>query len=222
MHLVFEFVSGSLLNHMRKEGDDSNALSETQVRNLIYQLLQGLIHLHERSIAHRDLKPENVLLDRNYTVKICDLGLARVITDEPPFTSYHATRWYRAPELLLQASMYSTAVDMWALGCLMSELYTGRPLFPGTSETNQLLTICAIKGSPSEETWPDGMALTRKMRLNLPFHEAQVWSAVCPGMAPETIQLMEAALCWDPKRRVTAKEAVSFPIFDIQHMMRFE
>ena len=161
MHLVFEFVSGSLLQYMRKQGDASHALSKIQTRNIVYQLLQGLAHMHDRQIAHRDLKPENVLLDRNLTVKLCDFGLARFVTDEPPFTSYHATRWYRAPELLLQSSHYTTAVDIWAVGTIISELITGRPLFPGTNETNQLLTICAIKGSPTEASWPAGMALAR-------------------------------------------------------------
>lgn len=160
-------------------------------------------------------KPENILLDRHLTVKICDLGLARVVTDEPPFTSYHATRWYRAPELLLQADAYSTAVDMWAIGCLMPELFTGRPLFPGTSELHQLVTICAIKGHPTEETWPEGMALARQLHINFPQHQPQHWSNVCPNVDPKAIQLIEAALRWDPKSRCTAKEALSFPLFDL-------
>ncbi len=139
VHLVFEFLQGSLYARMRQ------GLAASQVRNIAYQILQGLAYMHGAGIIHRDLKPENILFDKNHTVKICDLGLARQASDEPPFTSYHATRWYRAPELLLGATHYGTAVDMWAYGCLVPELYTGRPLFPGTSELNQLVTICSVK-----------------------------------------------------------------------------
>ncbi len=141
VHLVFEYLSQSLYSRLRQ------GLAASQVRNICYQILQGLAHMHGCGVAHRDIKPENVLFDLNHTVKICDLGLARLTNDEPPFTSYHATRWYRAPELLLGATRYNCAVDMWAFGCIMPELYTGRPLFPGTSELNQLVTICTVKAS---------------------------------------------------------------------------
>ena len=112
--------------------------------------------------------------------------------------------------------MYSTAVDMWALGCLMPELYTGRPLFPGTSELNQLLIIAAVKGSPTEETWPQGMQMARNMRINLPNHEAKSWNEVCPGVSDKAMQLMEDMLRWDPHHRVTAKDALNYPLFQIE------
>ncbi len=170
------------------------------------------------------------MFDKNHTVKICDLGLARRVSDEPPFTSYHATRWYgqpsenyetdekllryRAPELLLGSNQYSTSVDMWALGCLMWELYTGRPLFPGTSEINQLAVICSIRGTISESAWFDGVVLAKKLRISLPAFESS-WNESCIDIGVEAVQLMDAALAYDPKQRVTASEALSYPLFDI-------
>lgn len=100
LHLIFEYVEGSLYRRLKQsDSDGMRPLSAPQVTNVAYQLLQGLAHMHSASIMHRDLKPENLLLNSNLTLKICDLGLARATTDEPPFTSYHATRWYRAPEV---------------------------------------------------------------------------------------------------------------------------
>jgi protein kinase len=126
----------------------------------------------------------------------------------------HSSWRYRAPELLLGSSRYSVAVDMWAVGCLMWELYTSRPLFPGTSELNQLVTICQIRGTVTEQCWPDGVMLARKLRISLPVFDA-TWNEMCKDMSPEIVQLMDTALAYDPNARVTAKDALLFPMFDI-------
>lgn len=220
MHLCFEYVEGSLYKRMKRVGNDEmRPLTQVQVNNVVYQLLQGLTHVHAAGIMHRDLKPENLLLNSNLTLKICDFGLARSIYDEPPFTHYHATRWYRAPELLLDFDVYTTAVDMWAVGCLVPELYSGRPLFPGTTEINQLHTICKIKGSFTADSWPGGMEVLQRRGIHLPQYESQRWSDVAPGSSAEAIQLMDACLRWDPSSRATASSCLGYPLFDVSTML---
>ena len=90
--------------------------------------------MHKHGYFHRDLKPENILINKENVIKLCDFGLAREIRSRPPFTDYVATRWYRAPEIILKSPNYNSPVDIFALGCIMSELYTFKPLFPGSSE----------------------------------------------------------------------------------------
>jgi serine/threonine protein kinase len=101
-------------------------------------------------------------------VKLADFGLAREIRSRPPYTDYVSTRWYRAPELLLRSTTYNSPVDIFALGCIMAELYLLRPLFPGNSEVDQMYKICAILGSPSQAEWPEGYKLAAKMNFQFP------------------------------------------------------
>eukprot|EP00501_MAST-03F_sp_TOSAG23-6_P001486 GSMAST32.ASY1.ANO1.1545.1 assembled CDS len=118
---------------------------------IIYQVLQGLAFMHKHGFFHRDVKPENLLI-RGETCKIGDYGLAREIRSRPPFTEYVSTRWYRAPEVLLRSTTYNSPIDQWACGCILAELFTLRPLFPGTSESDQLYKICSVFGSPTEKS----------------------------------------------------------------------
>lgn len=112
--------------------------------------MQGLGFIHRHGFFHRDLKPENILCSGPELVKIADFGLVREIRSRPPYTDYVSTRWYRAPEVLLHSTTYSSPIDLWAVGCIAAEIYTYRPLFPGTTETDQLYKICQILGTPDK------------------------------------------------------------------------
>lgn len=116
----------------------------------VFQILQGLAFIHRHGFFHRDLKPENLLCSGPELVKIADFGLVREIRSRPPYTDYVSTRWYRAPEVLLHSTTYSSPIDLWAVGCIAAEIYTYRPLFPGTTETDQLYKICVIRGTPDK------------------------------------------------------------------------
>lgn len=116
----------------------------------MYQILQGLNFMHKHGFFHRDIKPENLLCNGPELIKIADFGLAREIRSRPPYTDYVSTRWYRAPEVLLRSTNYSSPVDIWAVGCIMAELYTLQPLFPGRSEVDQIFRICSILGTPDK------------------------------------------------------------------------
>lgn len=109
-------------------------LSEDLNRSIFWQTANSLQYCHRNGFFHRDLKPENLLISETNIIKLADFGLAREIRSRPPFTDYVSTRWYRAPEILLRSTTYNSPVDIFALGCIMAELYEGKPLFPGTSE----------------------------------------------------------------------------------------
>ncbi|KAL7593151.1 hypothetical protein Lser_V15G34051 [Lactuca serriola] len=108
----------------------------------LYQLLRGLKYIHSANVIHRDLKPSNLLLNANCDLKICDFGLARTSVENNFMTEYVVTRWYRAPELLLNSSDYTVAIDVWSVGCIFTELMNKKPLFPGKDivHQNRILT----------------------------------------------------------------------------------
>lgn len=116
----------------------------------MYQIMLGLNYMHKHGFFHRDLKPENLLCNGPDVIKIADFGLARETRSRPPYTDYVSTRWYRAPEVLLRATNYSSPIDLWAVGCIMVEIYSLQPLFPGRSEIDQIFRICSILGTPSK------------------------------------------------------------------------
>lgn len=118
--------------------------------------------MHKNGFFHRDLKPENLVIDNNNVVKIIDFGLAREIRSAPPYTDYVATRWYRAPEILLKSSYYNSPTDIFSLGCIMAELYLLTPIFCGNSEIDQIHKICSVIGTPDINSWPEGLKLAAR------------------------------------------------------------
>lgn len=141
--------------------DKKISLDTSQIKCIMQQLLKALDYLHSNRIMHRDIKGANVLINNKGEVKLADFGLARLPDTHliPHYTNRVATLWYRAPELLLGSNNYTTAIDMWSMGCLFFELLTFRPLFPGEKEPKVLDLIYQICGTPTEETWQGASAL---------------------------------------------------------------
>lgn len=155
LYFVFEYMEGNLYEYMKSR---DKFFPENTIRNLAFQMFQGLAFIHKMGFFHRDIKPENMLL-KGDIIKIADFGLAREIRSKPPYTDYVSTRWYRAPEVLLRSSNYNSPIDQWAMGTLIAELYTLRPLFPGTSEADEIYKICALLGTPHAQIWLEGTRL---------------------------------------------------------------
>nr|CAD1840928.1 unnamed protein product [Ananas comosus var. bracteatus] len=164
LFFVFEYMECNLYELMKSRGQP---FPESEVRNWCFQIFQALVHMHQRGYFHRDLKPENLLITKD-VIKLADFGLAREISSEPPYTEYVSTRWYRAPEVLLQASIYNSAVDMWAMGAIIAELFTLRPLFPGKSEADEIYKICSILGTPNKNIWAEGLQLADGISYQFP------------------------------------------------------
>ncbi|XP_027334528.1 serine/threonine-protein kinase MHK isoform X2 [Abrus precatorius] len=189
--------------------------SEEVIRCFMSQVLHGLSHMHKKGFFHRDLKPENLLVT-NDVLKIADFGLAREVSSMPPYTQYVSTRWYRAPEVLLQSPCYTPAVDMWAVGAILAELFTLTPLFPGESEIDQLYKVYSILGMPDSTAFTIGANNSRL--LDLVGHEVvppMKLSDIIPNASLEAIDLITQLLSWDPSRRPDADQSLQHPFFQV-------
>ncbi|GAB4846285.1 hypothetical protein Ancab_025285 [Ancistrocladus abbreviatus] len=209
LHFVFEYMECNLYQLMKERG---KPFAEVEVRNWSFQVFQGLAYMHQHGYFHRDLKPENLLVTKD-TIKIADFGLAREITSGPPYTEYVSTRWYRAPEILLQSPTYTSAVDMWAMGAIMAELFTLRPLFPGLSEADEIYKICSVIGSPTEDSWAHGLLVARAMSYQFPQLPGVHLSMLIPSASKDAISLITSLCSWDPSKRPTAAEVLQHPFF---------
>ncbi|XP_016508954.1 cyclin-dependent kinase G-2 [Nicotiana tabacum] len=229
---VKEVVVGSKLDNifmvMEYMEHDLKALMETmkqrftqsEVKCLMLQLLEGVKYLHDNWVLHRDLKTSNLLLNNQGELKICDFGLARQYGSPlKTYTQLVVTLWYRAPELLLGAKQYSTAIDMWSLGCIMAELLRKEPLFNGKSEVDQLNKIFRILGTPNETIWPGFSKLPGvkvnfvKHKYNLLRKEFPATSFMEPGLSDAGFDLLNKLLTYDPDQRITAEAALNHEWF---------
>jgi male germ cell-associated kinase len=209
LFFVFEYMEKNLYEAMKAR---ERHFPEQAVRNIMWQLMQGLAFMHKHGFFHRDIKPENCLV-RGDTVKLADFGLAREIRSRPPFTDYVSTRWYRAPEVLLRSPSYNSPIDQFAMGCVMAELFTLRPLFPGTSEPDQLFKLCSVLGTPSAKTWPEGVKLAAAMNFKFPLFSPVPLSELVPSASEDALDLLAGLLDLDPNKRPTASQALQHPFF---------
>lgn len=210
LFFVFEYVEKNLYQ-VQKEHDNNMDIDD--IKKIMYEILQGLSYIHKNGFFHRDMKPENVLMN-GMTVKIADFGLAREIRSKPPYTDYVSTRWYRAPELLLRSTNYSSPVDIFAAGCMFAELLLGRPLFAGKSEGDQLMKICSVLGPPSKLEWPEGHKLASKLGYDFPKMAKTPLEDMLPNATPEALDLLEKMFTYDPNIRITAQKCLGHEFFD--------
>jgi cell division cycle 2-like len=220
IYMVMEYAEHdlrSILERMR------HPYSQSEVKSIVHQLLDGISYLHANWIIHRDLKTSNLLLTNGGVVKVCDFGLARRYGDPSgPLTPHVTTLWYRAPEILLGDTKYTTAVDMWAVGCIFAELILRDALFAGRGELDQLSVICDVLGAPSEAVWPGYNALPNARRLALqgPARSelmTRMRARAYENRTPVTsmaLDLLSRLLVLDPARRIRAVEALQHPYFD--------
>ncbi|XP_064486938.1 mitogen-activated protein kinase 14A-like isoform X4 [Ornithodoros turicata] len=209
-----DFQDVYLVNHLM--GSDLNNIIRTQklsdehVQFLVYQILRGLKYIHSAGIIHRDLKPSNIAVNEDCELKILDFGLARHA--EVEMTGYVATRWYRAPEIMLNWMHYNQTVDIWSVGCIMAELITSKTLFPGNDHINQLNRIMALCGTPDEELLSKiSSREARNYIRSLPVMRKKNFTEVFQGANSVAIDLLERMLELDADRRPTATEALAHP-----------
>ena len=212
LYFVFEFLDKNIFQLYTDARDKGKSLPESEIRSIIYQVASGLAYMHKNGFFHRDMKPENLLIN-NDVLKIADFGLAREIRSRPPFTEYVSTRWYRAPEILLKSSNYNSPVDIFALGCIMAELYMLAPLFNGSSEIDQIYKICSILGTPQQKVWSEGYQLASKMGFTFPQFSPVALSTLIPNASHEALQLIAEMLRYDPQKRITAPQILQHPYF---------
>lgn len=194
-------------------------LSNDHICYFLYQILRGLKYIHSANVLHRDLKPSNLLLNTTCDLKICDFGLARVADPEHDhtgfLTEYVATRWYRAPEIMLNSKGYTKSIDIWSVGCILAEMLSNRPIFPGKHYLDQLNHILGILGSPSKEDL--ACIINEKARSylqSLPYKPKIPWTRLYPSADEHALDLLEKMLTFNPHSRITVEDALSHPYLD--------
>ncbi|KAF8159679.1 kinase-like domain-containing protein [Crassisporium funariophilum] len=201
-------------------------LTNEHVQYFSYQILRGMKFIHSAGVIHRDLKPGNLLVNADCELKICDFGLSRGFDAAPDenashLTEYVATRWYRAPEIMLAYRRYNTAIDVWSIGCILAELLIGAPLFKGKEDysyVDQLNKIFAVLGTPDANVIrkigsPKAQAYVR----SLPLKRVVPFRKVVPKGDPQALELLGKMLCFDPSERITVPEALEHEWLSAYH-----
>jgi len=211
--LVFEFLDQDLKKYLDACGD--NGLEPYTIKSFLYQLLQGIAYCHQHRVLHRDLKPQNLLINMEGELKLADFGLARAFgIPVRNYTHEVVTLWYRAPDVLMGSRKYSTPVDIWSVGCIFAEMVNGRPLFPGSSESDQLMRIFKTLGTPTKKTWPTYTDLPEyKVVDNFPSYPVQSLKKICRRLDNIGLELLGRMLQFDPSKRISAELAMKHQYF---------
>ncbi|XP_076766373.1 mitogen-activated protein kinase 15 isoform X1 [Xylocopa sonorina] len=224
IYLVFEYMETDLHNVIKK----GNILKDIHKVFIMYQLFKAIKYIHSGNVIHRDLKPSNVLLNAQCHCKIADFGLARSVTQigegdgetasDPTLTDYVATRWYRAPEILVASKRYTKGIDMWSLGCILGEMLLGEPLFPGSSTINQVERIMATLPPPTRE---DLISVSAGYGTNLlektPNVPRRSLKDLLPEVSQKALDLISNLIVFNPNHRLTAVECLEHPYVDLFH-----
>ena len=225
VYVVSELMSSDLHQIIVSE----QRLSDEHIQYFLYQLLRGLKYLHSAHVIHRDLKPSNLLVNANCDLKIADFGLARcataAATDASPhatpdtfLTEYVATRWYRAPEIMLSWSEYSQSIDVWSVGCIFGELLGRRPMFPGTDYMDQLHLILNFVGSPSVDDSAHIQNVNARHYIrNLPPRPGKSVRELFPLASDAACDLLTRMLTFSPAKRITVEQALAHPYLAVLH-----
>jgi len=204
------------------------ALSDDHIQYFVYQILRGLKAVHSAKVLHRDLKPGNLLVNKNCDLKICDFGLARGVDTQDPaaqqvLTEYVVTRWYRAPELLVENESYGPAIDIWSVGCILAEFLGRKALFPGRDYLQQLRLIVDTLGAPSaSDLSMIGNPQAVEYIKALPKRERVPFERLYPNASREAINLLDKMLVFDPRKRITAAQALQHEYLAALHNVNDE
>ena len=210
--LVFEYLDYDLKKYLDQvEG----GLETATLKSFLYQLCRGIAVCHHAKVLHRDLKPQNLLINREGELKLADFGLARSFgIPVRKYTHEVVTLWYRAPDVLMGNRRYSTPVDVWSIGCIFAEMHTGRPLFPGAKDADQLDLIFRALGTPDAGCFPDIGALPDYRPAAYRAYAAPKSLAhLVPGLSADGVDLLQAFLAYDPARRISAAAALEHRFF---------
>jgi len=214
LYLVFEFLQEDLKKHIDNY-EVGTFMEPWKVKSFTYQILQAITFCHCRRILHRDLKPQNLLISSNgQVVKVADFGLARAFgIPVRVYTHEVVTLWYRAPEVLLGSTKYSTPVDVWSIGTILAEMANRRALFHGDSEIDQIFRIFRILGTPNDKDWP-GVSALRDYKTTFPKWAAEDMSKFVTNLDKNGIDLLSKCLVYNPSHRISTKQALDHPFFD--------
>eukprot|EP01060_Flectonema_neradi_P016338 TRINITY_DN22939_c0_g1_i1.p1 TRINITY_DN22939_c0_g1~~TRINITY_DN22939_c0_g1_i1.p1 ORF type:complete len:414 (+),score=35.07 TRINITY_DN22939_c0_g1_i1:192-1433(+) len=195
-------------------------LPAATVKSLFMMLMRGIAHIHKNNIIHRDIKPSNLLISKSGILKIGDFGLARSYKKSSDIsrdmTHEVGTKWYRAPELLLGCRCYGSSIDIWSCGCVLAEMISGSPLFPGTTEIDQIITIIRHLGTPSEKNWPDRNLLPDWSKVQLPSSDGIPLSESLPSASEGAVDVLGGMLQYYGVSRLSAMDILRHKYFFVE------
>ncbi|EGC35136.1 hypothetical protein DICPUDRAFT_18522, partial [Dictyostelium purpureum] len=210
LYLVFEYLENdvaTLIDNINKP------FKLSEIKCFLLQLLRAVEFLHSHWIIHRDIKCSNLLYG-NGSLKLADFGLSRKYGYPiQSITPNVVTLWYRSPELLLGLEKYSTAVDLWSVGCIFGELCIGRPLIAGSNDIDQITRMFRLLGSPNDSIWPDYSNIPNAKLLNIPYQPYSNIKERVPNLSMNGYNLLNKLLTFDPNKRISASEALKHPFF---------
>ncbi|KAE8726685.1 Mitogen-activated protein kinase 6 [Hibiscus syriacus] len=213
VYIVYELMDTNLRHMLRSNRE----FTEEHYQYFLYQILRGLKYIHSANVLHRDLKPSNLLLKDNCDLKICDFGVA-CLTSETYFqTEYVAAGSYSSPEILLNSSHSTAAIDIWSVGCIVMELMIRKPLFPERDPLHQLQLLLELIGTPSEAEMDFLNEIVKRYIRKFPFYPRQSFAEKFPKVHSLAIDLVEKMLRFDPRQRITVEEALAHPYLTTLH-----
>lgn len=214
LNLVLEYIPETVYGVARQYQRSRQPLPTIYVKLYVYQLSRALAYIHSMGVCHRDIKPQNLLVDpANHVLKLCDFGSAKALVKGEPNVSYICSRYYRAPELIFGSTDYSTAIDIWSVGCVMAELLLGQPLFPGESGVDQLVEIIKVLGTPTREQIQSMNSNYTEFRF--PQIKSHPWNKVFRSRTPqEAVDVCGEMLAYAPEERAKPFEMLAHTVFD--------
>lgn len=215
LFIVFEYLEQDFKKYM--DSLTTPGLELAQIKSYTFQLFRAIAYCHSHRVLHRDLKPQNLLVDTKGYIKLADFGLAR--TFAVPLRAYThevVTLWYRAPEILLGCRLYTTAVDIWSIGCIMAEMASKKALFPGDSEIDQLFRIFRTLGTPDDNIW-HCVSEMPMYKSTFPKWPPQPLSNIIKSLPEDGIDLLQQTLIYTPLQRISSIAAMKHPFFTDVH-----
>lgn len=213
LHLVLDYIPDTVFRICRQYMKNCSRVPLLFVKLYVHQMCRSLAHLHRMGVCHRDIKPQNLLVNtETHELKLCDFGSAKVLVKGEPNISYICSRYYRAPELIFGATEYTTAIDIWSVGCVMAELLIGQPIFPGESGVDQLVEIIKVLGTPTRE---EIISMNPNYTdFKFPQLKAHPLTRMFKRVPADAVDLVSQLLVYNPTKRMSAQAALGHPFFD--------